>query len=112
MAVTLGLTWMKFPAVSVTRMRSFEVSKIRRRSSISWVSAFCVRLLSVMSCAALEMPTILPEAVRIGEMLSETSMLRPSLCTRDGFIKFDRLAAAIRSTILLISVRRSGGTMM
>ena len=81
--MTLGLTWMKFPAVSVTRMRSFEESKMRRRSSISWLSACCVRLLSVMSRAVLEMPTILPEAERIGEMLSETSTVRPSLCTRD-----------------------------
>ena len=82
MAVTLGLTWTKVPLVSVTRMRSFEVSKMRRRSSISWLSARCVRLLSVMSRAVLEMPTILPEAERIGEMLSETSTMLPSLRTR------------------------------
>ena len=55
---------------------------MRRRSSISWLSAFCVRLLSVMSRAILEAPTISPEAERIGEMLSETSTLRPSLCMR------------------------------
>ena len=56
---------------------------MRRRSSISWLSACCVRLFSVMSRAALEMPTILPEAERIGEMLSETSTVLPSLRTRD-----------------------------
>ena len=80
--MTLGLTWMKLPLVSVTRMRSCEVSKMRRRSSISWVSARCVCLLSVMSCAILEAPMILPEADRIGETPSETSTLCPSLWMR------------------------------
>ena len=81
--MTLGLTWTKLPAVSVTRMRSFEESKMRRRSSISWLSARCVRLVSVTSRADLEMPTIWPEAERIGEMLSETSTMLPSLRMRD-----------------------------
>jgi hypothetical protein len=49
--VTLGLTWMKFPALSVTKMRSFEESNMRCRSSVSWLSACCARLLSVMSRA-------------------------------------------------------------
>jgi hypothetical protein len=78
MAVTLGLTWMKLPAESVTKIRSFEESNMRRRSSISWLSAPSVRLLSVISRAVLETPMMLPETERIGEMLSETSTVRPS----------------------------------
>ena len=67
---------------------------MRRRSSISWLSAFCVRLLSVMSCAILETPTISPAAERIGEMLSETSTLAAILVHARGFVMLDPLAAA------------------
>ncbi len=37
---------------------------------------------------------ISPAAERIGEMLSETSRLRPSLCDAGGFVVFDPFAAA------------------
>jgi len=41
---------------------------MRRRSSISWLSAFCVLMVSVISRAILDAPTIQPAAERIGEI--------------------------------------------
>jgi len=55
---------------------------MRCRSSISWLSACCVRLLSAMSRAIFEAPMMPPAAERIGEMLRETSTRRPSLWRR------------------------------
>src|ERR1700692_667173 len=82
MVSELGLTCISRPLESVTRIRSWEDSKIRRRSSISWLRACSVRLRSVMSVAVLDAPMILPDGVLIGEMLSETSTGRPSLRKR------------------------------
>jgi hypothetical protein len=72
-AIELGLTWTNVPLVSVTRIRSCEVSKMRWRSSISWLSAVWIFLLSVMSRAIFEAPTISPEMERRGEIEIETS---------------------------------------
>jgi hypothetical protein len=81
-AVELGLTCTNDPLVSVTRIRSCEVSKMRWRSSISWLSAAWVFLLSVMSRAILEAPMISPEIERSGEIEIETSSSFPSLVLR------------------------------
>ena len=61
MASQLGLTCTRMPLESVTRIRSCDVSKMRRRSSVCWRSACSVFSASVMSRAILEAPMISPD---------------------------------------------------
>src|ERR1700743_721882 len=58
MVCELGLTWTRTPWLSVTRIRSCEVSKMRWRSSISWLSAAGVFLASVRSWTVVCAPII------------------------------------------------------
>ena len=83
---------------------------MRCRSSLSRVSAVCVRLLSVMSCAILETPMMSPAAECSGEMLTETSTLRPSSCTRTVSKLSINSPRRTRSRMLSVSSRRCGGT--
>ncbi len=78
---TLGLTWVISPSASVMMIRSWEVSKMRRRSSVCWRSARSVLRRSVTSWAIFDTPTIWPAGFLIGEMLSRTSTMLPSLCS-------------------------------
>ena len=73
---------------------------MRCRSSISRMSAFCVRLLSVMSRAIFEAPTIQPAAERIGETLSETSTLAAVLVQPQRLELLDRSPRPTRSRML------------
>ena len=85
---------------------------MRRRSSISWLSARWVRLRSPISCAIFEAPTISPAADLIGEMASATSTSRPSLRSRRVSCCSIASPRAIRSRMSRTSPRLSGGTMI
>ena len=99
------------PRESITRIRSWEVSKIRRRSSVCCRSVARVLLASVMSRATFDMPMVSPDGALIGDMLSETSTGVPSLRMRTVSFWSIRSPQPIRRMVSSTSVSRSGGTM-
>ena len=83
---------------------------MRRRSSICWRRTRWVRLLSVMSRAVSDAPMISPVGPLIGDTLSETSTLRPSLRKRTVSLFSIVSPQPIRRRMSRTSPFRSGGT--
>ena len=91
-------------------IRSCEVSKIRRSSSVCCRSTCLVLFASVMSRATFEMPMVAPEGDLIGEMLSETSIGLPSFRSRIVSLCSMLSPQPIRRNASWISGSRSSGT--
>ena len=89
-------------AASASALAASAAASSRSRSSSA-------RFRSVMSRATFEAPTILPSASQIGETLSDTSMMRPSLVHRLVSKWFTRSPCRIRSRIWMTSSLCSGG---